>query len=166
VLRDHPTVQWRAGLKMSRAMSICAFSGSRGSIGAVSENARRPSGSGSHLRDHRNVRNVCRGPRNWFYLPDGERQPAASVERAAAQPAPDSRQHRPGESRVPLLPALPRHASAEAGNTVTDRYAKLCEDVAFRKAQAERVSTGFNLEVVPRCPPHFDEGQPPQTMVM
>src|SRR4029077_15274471 len=49
--------------------------------------------------------------------------------------------------------------------TVTDRYAKLCEDVAFRKAQAERVGTGFNLEAVPRCPPHFDEGQPPQTMV-
>jgi len=36
---------------------------------------------------------------------------------------------------------------------VTDRYAKLCEDVAFRKAQAERVGIGFNLELVPQCPP-------------
>jgi integrase len=40
--------------------------------------------------------------------------------------------------------------------TVTDRYAKLCEDVAFRKAQAERVGIGFNLEVVPCCPRNFD----------
>jgi hypothetical protein len=49
---------------------------------------------------------------------------------------------------------------------VTDRYAKLCEDVAFRKAQAERVGIGFNLEVVPCCPRNFDEEQPSQVVVM
>ncbi len=50
--------------------------------------------------------------------------------------------------------------------TVTDRYAKLCEDVAFRKAQAERVGIGFNLEVVPCCPRSFDGDQSAQVMVM
>jgi len=50
--------------------------------------------------------------------------------------------------------------------TVTDRYAKLSEDVAFRKAQAERVGIGFNLEVVPCCPPTFNEDQSSQVVVM
>jgi integrase len=50
--------------------------------------------------------------------------------------------------------------------TVTDRYAKLCEDVAFRKAQAEQVGIGFNLEVVPCCPLTLNEEQPAQVMVM
>jgi integrase len=50
--------------------------------------------------------------------------------------------------------------------TVTDRYAKLSEDVAFRKAQAERVGIGFNLEVVPCCPPTFNEEQRAQVVVM
>jgi integrase len=50
--------------------------------------------------------------------------------------------------------------------TVTDRYAKLNEDVAFRKTQAERVGIGFNLEVVPCCPRTFNEEQPTQVVVM
>ncbi len=50
--------------------------------------------------------------------------------------------------------------------TVTDRYAKLSEDVAFRKTQAERVGIGFNLEVVPCCPRTFNEEQPSQVVVM
>jgi integrase len=49
---------------------------------------------------------------------------------------------------------------------VTDRYAKLSEDTTYRKAVAERVGLGFNLEVVPQCPPTFDESQPLQTLVM
>lgn len=50
--------------------------------------------------------------------------------------------------------------------TVTDRYAKLCEDVTYRKAQAERVGIGFNLEVVPCCPRTFETEQSPQLLVM
>jgi len=50
--------------------------------------------------------------------------------------------------------------------TVTDVYAKLCEEVAFRKAQAERVGIGFNLEVVPCCPLTFRKDQSQQTIVM
>jgi hypothetical protein len=50
--------------------------------------------------------------------------------------------------------------------TVTDWYAKLCEDVAFRKSQTERVGIGFSLEVVPCCPRNFDEEQLPQVVVM
>jgi site-specific recombinase XerD len=50
--------------------------------------------------------------------------------------------------------------------TVTDRYAKLSEDVAFRKAQAERVGSGLNLEVVPRCPQAFENGDNAQVVVM
>jgi integrase len=50
--------------------------------------------------------------------------------------------------------------------TVTYRYAKLCEDVAFRKSQAERAGIGFNLEVVPCCPPNFDREQSAQVIVM
>ena len=50
--------------------------------------------------------------------------------------------------------------------TVTDRYAKLREDVAFRKAHAERVGIGFNLEVVPCCPRNFGGQQIPQVVVM
>jgi integrase len=50
--------------------------------------------------------------------------------------------------------------------TVTDRYPKLSEDIAFRKAQAERIGIGFNLEVVPCCPRTFKEEQPTQVVVM
>ena len=50
--------------------------------------------------------------------------------------------------------------------TVTDRYAKLSEDVAFRKTQAERVGIGFNLEIVPYCPQTFNEERSSQVVVM
>jgi len=46
------------------------------------------------------------------------------------------------------------------------RYAKLWENVAFRKGQAERAGIGFNLEVVPCCPRTFNEDQPAQIVVM
>lgn len=49
--------------------------------------------------------------------------------------------------------------------TVTDRYAKLSEEVAFRKAQAERVGMGFNV-VVPCCPPVFKYEDNAQVVVM
>jgi hypothetical protein len=57
--------------------------------------------------------------------------------------------------------------------TVTDRYAKLSEDMAFRKAQADRVGIGFSLsfvprhnEVVPCCPPDRSRGDNLQVVVM
>ena len=40
--------------------------------------------------------------------------------------------------------------------TVTDRYAKLREDISFRKSfrksVAEQVGVGYSLAVVPQCP--------------
>jgi integrase len=53
-----------------------------------------------------------------------------------------------------------------APESVTDRYSKLYEDVAYRKAQAERVGIGFNLEVVPCCPQTFVTEQSSQMLVM
>jgi integrase len=50
--------------------------------------------------------------------------------------------------------------------TVTDRYDKLREEVAYRNAQAERVGIGFNLEVVPCCPQTFEKQESPQAVVM
>jgi integrase len=50
--------------------------------------------------------------------------------------------------------------------TVTDRYAKLKQDIEYRKAVAERVGIGFNLEVVPRCPPNFEPHSAKQAVVM
>jgi hypothetical protein len=49
--------------------------------------------------------------------------------------------------------------------TVTDRYAKLKQDVEYRKEVAERVGIGFNLEVVPQCPPTFGEYDSEQVIV-
>jgi integrase len=49
--------------------------------------------------------------------------------------------------------------------TVTDRYAKLKQDIDYRKDVAERVGTGFNLEVVPQRPPQFEEQSAPQVVV-
>ena len=53
-----------------------------------------------------------------------------------------------------------------APGNVTDRYSKLYEDVTYRKAQAERVGIGFNLEVVTCCPRTFETEQSPQVLVM
>jgi hypothetical protein len=50
--------------------------------------------------------------------------------------------------------------------TVTDRYAKLCEDVNFRQSVPEQVGIGFQLEVVPQCPPNFEPEPSPQVVVM
>ena len=50
--------------------------------------------------------------------------------------------------------------------TVTDRYAKLREDVDFRKTVAARVGIGFNLQTIP-CwtkPTHAESNS--QTAVM
>jgi integrase len=50
--------------------------------------------------------------------------------------------------------------------SVTDGYSKLAEDVEYRKAVAERVGTGFRLEVVPCCPPTFESDAGPQVVMM
>ncbi len=50
--------------------------------------------------------------------------------------------------------------------TVTDRYAQVSHDVEFRKSVAERVGVGFNLEVVPCCPPNFGDKETVQVVVM
>ena len=50
--------------------------------------------------------------------------------------------------------------------TVTDRYAKLKQDVEFRRAEAERVGIGFKLEVVPCCPPVSETEASREVVVM
>ena len=50
--------------------------------------------------------------------------------------------------------------------TVTDRYAKLRQDVEFRKTVAERVGIGFSVEVVPLCTPTFDVEASSEVVVM
>ena len=50
--------------------------------------------------------------------------------------------------------------------SVTDRYAKLTQDVEFRKEWAERAGTGFSLEVVPCCPPTSKNEAPAEVVVM
>ena len=51
--------------------------------------------------------------------------------------------------------------------TVTDRYAKLRQDVEFRKAVAERVGIGFSLNVIgPRWTPVPKTEPPPEVAVM
>jgi integrase len=50
--------------------------------------------------------------------------------------------------------------------TVTDRYAKLKQDVEFRKTVAERVGIGFNLEFVPCCTPTTESEAPAEVAVM
>jgi integrase len=54
------------------------------------------------------------------------------------------------------------HASGD----ITDKYSKLRDDVEYRKEVAEAVGIGFNLEVVPQCPPTLDDSQPLQTLMM
>jgi integrase len=53
-----------------------------------------------------------------------------------------------------------------ADTNVTDRFSKPSEDTTYRKAVAERMGLGFNLELVPQCPPTLDESQSLQTLVM
>jgi integrase len=51
--------------------------------------------------------------------------------------------------------------------TVTDRYAKLRQDVEFRKSVAERVGVGFSLNVIgPRWTPVSKTEAPPEVVVM
>jgi hypothetical protein len=51
--------------------------------------------------------------------------------------------------------------------TVTDRYAKLRQDVEFRKAVAERVGIGFSLNVIgPRWTPVPKTEAPPEVALM
>ena len=94
------------------------------------------------------------------------------VEPCSAGARPNSRGRRLRRFRVTHLRKqgtpedLLRFWIGHGDKTVTGRYAKLSEDVAFRKAQAERVGIGFNLEVVPCCPRHFDREQPVQVVVM
>jgi integrase len=52
-----------------------------------------------------------------FLFPRGEEERTGAVERAPAQPTPDPGRDEAREMRLSLVPQIPRHASAKAGNT-------------------------------------------------
>ena len=61
---------------------------------------------------------------------------------------------------------LTRFWIGHGDKTVTDRYAKLRQDVEFRRAVSERVGIGFTLEVVPCCPPSVENQTVQEITVM
>jgi integrase len=61
---------------------------------------------------------------------------------------------------------LLRYWIGHADANVTDRYSKPSEDTTYRKAVAERMGLGFNLEVVPQCPPICAPAPNSQVIVM
>jgi integrase len=48
--------------------------------------------------------------------------------------------------------------------TITDRYALLKRDLAFRRTVCENVGIGFSIEVVPLCPPTSENQPRPQVI--